>query len=365
MDQRDRKIYEELLADTRFVLWASGRNEEDDVYWKQWQKTHPGRLKQFNDACRTVSMLTFKSPDISSGEISERWKQSKKRMTVRLVRREPSGIMFWYRRMAGILIPPLLILFLYFFYSQRQLRSDFNQVIGYNGEKTVRVTAPLGGQLEIDLPDGSKAWLNSGSEINYPAFFNDKEREVAMTGEVYFQVSKSDKAFVVKNPGPTVRVHGTEFNIHAYSDEKEVTVALAKGRISLDTNGEELMMKPGEVATFDKASGHLTKQESDIYPYICWREGKYIFRNTPLLSILKSLERRYNVSIELDDPALGQLKYDATINGEPLEQILELLTFSAPLKYEFKRQQLKTDGSYSKAKVRMWRDTSKVLNPKK
>ena len=363
MDQRDRKIYEELLADTRFVSWASGRNKGDDGYWKQWQKDHPRWGNQFNDAFRMVGMLTFKSPDISSGEISERWQQSRKQMTEPFVRQEPSGIMFWYRRMAGILIPPLLILFLYFFFTQRQLRSDFNQVAGYNGKKTVRVVAPLGGQLEIELPDGSKAWLNSGSEINYPAFFNDKEREVAMTGEVYFQVSKSAKQFVVKNPGPTVRVYGTEFNIHAYNDEKEVTVALAKGKISLDTKGEGLMMKPGEVATFNKSSGHLTKRESDIYPYICWREGKYIFRNTPLLSILKSLERRYNVLIELGDPALGQLKYDATINGEPLEQILELLTFSAPLKYEYKRQQLKTDGSYSKAKVRMWRDTSRVLKP--
>jgi ferric-dicitrate binding protein FerR (iron transport regulator) len=360
----NQNIYEDLLADNRFVLWALGKNETDNAYWEKWKEDHTDSLHQFTEACRTVQMLKFKSPEISSKEVSERWLQSKKEMKLQLHPHLTSDSVYWYRRIAGILIIPLLILSVWFFYNQHQLQSNFNQINGYSQKKSIHVVAPLGVQLHVELPDGSKAWLNSGSEINYPAYFSLEKREVEMTGEVYFQVSKSSKMFVVKNPGPTIKVYGTEFNVHAYSNEKEITIALAKGKIALEKNNRELMMSPGEVAIFDKTSEHLIKQKSDIYPYTSWREGKYIFRDAPLEVILKTLERRYKVTIHVDDPDLTQFKYDATINGEPLEQILELLTFSAPLKYEYKRQQLKADGSYSQAEVKLWKDTSKIINQK-
>jgi transmembrane sensor len=363
MDRINRNIYEELLADDRFMLWASGKNEADNAYWEQWRKDHPDLLYHFNEACRTVQMLRFRVPDISSEEVTKRWFQSKKKM--KLTPQRTFEPVYWYRRMAGILILPLLILSIWFFYSQRQLKSDFDQLNEYTQKKSIRVVAPLGAQLQIELPDGSKAWLNSGSEINYPAYFSREKREVKMIGEVYFQVAKSSKMFVVENPGPTIKVHGTEFNVHAYPDEKETTVALAKGEIALERNGREIMMTPGEVVTFDKINKQLTKQKSDIYLYTSWREGKYIFRDAPLEVILKTLERNYNVSIRLEDPSMSQFKYDATINGEPLNQILDLLTFSGPLKYKYKRQQIKADGSYSKAEVKIWRDTSKIFNQKR
>ena len=365
MDHFNQNIYEDLLADNRFVLWASGKNEADDAYWEQWKKNHPGALDPFSEACRTVRVLRFSSPEISSKEVSERWLQSKKKMKFRLIPRPASNTVYWYRRIAGILILPLLALSIWFFHNQHQLKSGFNQVSEYIQKKSIRVVAPLGGQLHLELPDGSQAWLNSGSEIHYPAYFSREKREVEVSGEVYFQVSKGNEMFIVKNPGPTIKVYGTEFNIHAYSDEREITVALAKGRIALEKNGKEMIMTPGEVATFDKTSQQLTKQQSDIYLYTSWREGKYIFRNAPLETVLKTLERNYNVNIHLEDASMKQFKYDATINGEPLEQIMELLTFSAPLKYEYKKQQLKTDGSYSKAEVKLWRDTSKVIHTKK
>jgi len=361
MEQRDQHIYEELLADSRFVLWASGRNEADRFYWEQWQKRHPDSRDPFYEACRTVQMLKFKSPAISLQEVSDRWLRSKRNMKLR----PASGPVFWFSRAAAVLLLPLLVLTLWFYFSQRQIKAAYSQLSEYSQKKAIRVTAPLGAQLEVELPDGTRAWLNSGSEISYPASFTQGKREVEMTGEVYFQVSKSQDVFIVKNPGPTINVYGTAFNVHAYPDEKEITVALAEGTIALEKDGKELVMNPGEVVFFDASTGRLTRQETAVYPYTCWREGKYIFRDAPLGSILKTLERRYHVTIQLDDSDLSQFKYNATIKGEPLEQILELMTFSAPISYEYRRQQLQPDGSYTQAKVRLWRDTAKMMNPKK
>lgn len=364
MDRFKRSVYEQLLADERFILWASGKNETDRAYWVQWQNDHAGSSESFNEACRTVNLFRFRTPDISSKEVNDRWLLCGKKMKRNKLLVFTPDTLNRYRRLAGILIFPLLLLSVWFFYSQQRLRSEFSQFDRYQLKKSIRVVAPHGGQIQVDLPDGSRAWLNSGSEISYPPLFSDGKREVEITGEVYFKISKDNETFVVKTSGPTISVYGTEFNVHAYSDENEITVALAKGRIALEQSGKETIMVPGEVAVWNKSDNRLTKKRTDVYLYTSWREGKYIFRNAPLETILKTLERNYNVVIDLEGPSMGQHRYDATITGEPLEQILELLTFSAPLTYEYKRQQLQPDGSYSKARVKLKKDTKKVFNLK-
>jgi len=361
MNRRNQNIYEKLLADNRFLLWALGKSDEDSKYWELWKNKNPESLEQFNDAYQTVQLFRFKSPDISSEEVMENWKKSKSKMKVRYLPGFKETIR-WYQRIAGVLIIPILLFSIWFFHSHYQLKNEFDTIGEYIQKKSIRVVAPIGGQLLLELPDGSQAWLNSGSELKYPASFAESTREVEMTGEIYFKVAESDQVFLVKNPGPTIAVHGTEFNVHAYRNEEVITIALAEGSISLGENEKQLMMNEGEVAFFDVATGHLKKDKSDVYPYISWRDGKYIFRDASLAKILKTLERIYNVKIQLEDASMNQLRYDATINGEPLDEILELLSFSAPLKYEYKKRQLKGDGSYSQAEVRLWKDMDRVTN---
>ncbi|MGQ8334913.1 FecR family protein [Sunxiuqinia sp. A32] len=361
MNRRKQNICEKLLADNRFLMWALGKSEEDSKYWELWKDKNSESLEEFDQAFETVQLFKFKSPDISTEEVAEYWLKSKSKMKVRHL---PSfrKTVHWYQRIAGILIIPILLFSVWFFYTHYQLKYELNNISEYHQKKSIRVVAPLGGQLQVELPDGSQAWLNSGSELRYPASFAENIREVEMTGEIYFKVVKSEEVFVVRNPGPSITVHGTEFNVHAYPDENNITIALAEGIISLDENGKELMMNEGEVAFYDVASGSLKKDKSDVYPYTSWREGKYIFRNATLESILKTLERNYNVKIYLEDSTMNQFTYDATINGEPLEEILELLSFSAPVKYEYKKRQIKADGSYTKAEVRLWKDNERVVN---
>lgn len=43
---------------------------------------------------------------------------------------------------------------------------------------------------EFTLPDGSRVWLNGESRLKYPAEFSGPTREVALSGEAFFEVSK-------------------------------------------------------------------------------------------------------------------------------------------------------------------------------
>src|SRR5205085_10936617 len=82
------------------------------------------------------------------------------------------------------------------------------------------ISTPRGGQYQIVLADGSKVWLNAASSLRFPASFYGNERNVELTGEGYFEITKNAaKPFHVKVNDMQVEVLGTHFNINAYNDE--------------------------------------------------------------------------------------------------------------------------------------------------
>lgn len=114
------------------------------------------------------------------------------------------------------------------------------------GENTVEV--PKGQRASLMLSDGTKIWLNSQSKLIYPTQFSDKERNVRLEGEAFFDVAhKEHLPFVVHSPLLAIKVLGTKFNVKAYFDEKSV-VTLAEGKVEVETNDckNRLTLKPNE-----------------------------------------------------------------------------------------------------------------------
>ena len=61
------------------------------------------------------------------------------------------------------------------------------------------ITVPMGQRMNLKLPDGTSVWLNACSEIVYPAIFSGGKREIRLTGEAYFEVTRQEKnPFVVR-----------------------------------------------------------------------------------------------------------------------------------------------------------------------
>lgn len=110
---------------------------------------------------------------------------------------------------------------------------------------------PRGGEFKIVLEDSTVVWLNSESQLRYPATFAHNERRVSVCGEVYFSVKKDEsRPFYVESPGQEVRVYGTTFNIKAYPEEKFTYTTLESGSISL----RQLSGEGGELVLSDRKS---------------------------------------------------------------------------------------------------------------
>lgn len=118
------------------------------------------------------------------------------------------------------------------------------------GENTVEV--PKGQRASLMLSDGTKVWLNSQSKLIYPTQFSDRERNVRLEGEAFFDVAhKEHLPFVVHSPLLAIKVLGTKFNVKAYFDEKSV-VTLAEGKVEVETNDRKnkLTLKPNEQVSY-------------------------------------------------------------------------------------------------------------------
>lgn len=269
--------------------------------------------------------------------------------TSRLKRIVSRSLYFYYRAAAILLIPLLGAMLMYFINIQEPEKPVYSEVY-----------APKGSRISLDLPDGTHVWLNHGSRLKYPQSFGNDTRKVFLRGEAYFEVKKKEKRdFLVQSSHLDVLVTGTCFNMMAYSEDESVSVSLDEGSVDLyqdfskEYNETEKIttVKPGEHAEYDKTSNQMEiiYGRNDIYT--AWREGKIIFRNSPLKEIVTKLERRYNVEIILENSQVANYTFTATFSDETLPQILDLLSKAAPLEYERTARVKQEDHSYSKGKV--------------
>lgn len=361
MSHWNQDIFDELISDSRFISWVSGNDSTLDTYWNSWIEEHPKYRDEFGEAIKIGKTLRFKGTEINPGEIAYSWAKTSEKIRNNERKSRIQYFIGVATKVAAALLLPVIIGSGWLLYRQNNTILNYSGMIKTTQQQNLTVIAPNCTRTIVDLPDGTKVWLNSGSEISYPMTFNETERRVRLTGEAYFQVKKDETPFLISNIGPEIKVYGTEFNVNAYDNEDFVTVALDNGKISLLQNGKEEFIKPGQVSTFDKKNKSLAIENTDVTRFSSWREGKYVFRNTTLSSILRLLQRQYNVNITLEDQNLGNYRYNATIKNENLEQILQLLSLSTPIKFEYKRKELKPDGTYVPDNIIISTDNSRII----
>jgi len=186
-----------------------------------------------------------------------------------------------------------------------------------------KLSTPRGGQYSLQLPDGSKVWLNAASSITFPTHFAASERRVAITGEVYFEVAERTtgtntenkdadnvKPFIVtiQTPGgkdlATVEVMGTRFNIMAYSDEAAVKTTLLNGKVKISSgeNNTFKLLSPGQQAQIpqaDNTAGEPIRvvDVEDLEAAFAWKNGYISLKNSDIRSIMRILSRWYNVEV--------------------------------------------------------------------
>jgi len=196
----------------------------------------------------------------------------------------------------------------------------------------------LGEQI---LPDGTRVALNSNSAIYFPQNFTGNTREVTIEGEAFFEVMPdTKKPFIITAGKARIKVLGTSFNINAYPDKELVEVVVKTGSVQVsvhsgNTSDQVVILKPGEKGTLFN-NDHLVKSVNPDPNFVSWKTRFLVFRETPLLEVIKSLEKIYPVEIQTSQASIDSLKLTAQFDDQPIDYVLEVirLTFKLELKSE-------------------------------
>jgi transmembrane sensor len=230
---------------------------------------------------------------------------------------------------------------------------------------------PMGSRAQFTLSDGTSAILNAGSRLKIDNRFGINKRIVQLEGEGYFKVAKdSSRPFIVKTSHLNVMALGTAFNVKAYSNDKTIETTLVEGSVKIEGTNENirteiLVLKPNQKLTFYKEDSsivdetaspkvntetnkkllpvqksltipRLVRENVDVEPVISWKDNRWIFKKERLSQIAVELERKFDIQIHFESERLKTFRFTGIIVAEPIEQVLEVMSLSAPINFKLK-----------------------------
>lgn len=239
------------------------------------------------------------------------------------------------------------------------------------------VSTKYGSRTNLRLPDGTQVWLNSGSKLSYDKTYGNGLREVALSGEAYFDVVRNPALpFVIHTNSIDIRVLGTAFNVKSFPGEKNTETSLIRGSIEVTIKNrpsEKIILKPNEklitaneeivkeLVTTDEAAektkpaaskkeikqdplvlvSHLTYEPHDsTIIETSWMDNKLIFRSETFEDLAVKMERWYGVNIRFSDEKIKPKRLNGIFENESVQQALQALQLITPFTYTINKNDI-------------------------
>lgn len=191
------------------------------------------------------------------------------------------------------------------------------------------ISTPRGGYYPLKMADGTIAVLDAASSISYPVTFTGKERVVAITGQVYFEVTHNAALpFKVKARGQLIEDLGTKFNVSAYDDEIFIRTTLVDGSVKVTKGQRAVVLRPGQQATAELNNDKIHVAAVDTEDAIAWKNGQTSFKGENIQEIMRQVSRWYDVDIAYSG-LMPQRKFSGGISRKAeLSDLLKILEFN-------------------------------------
>ena len=199
-----------------------------------------------------------------------------------------------------------------------------------SAKSTIKQYATRSGEhARIVLSDGTQIWLNAGSLVKYPIEFKGDTREVYLTGEAFFDVAKDKKhPFIIHTDKMDTKVLGTSFNVQAYPDHTSQEVSVLTGRVNVKSviTEENVYVTPGQKVVFKSHDNKLQAfKDIPVNSISLWRKNIIVFEDAPLPEVIATINRNYNVTIEIGNKNLNNMKISAYFKELPVAQVVALV----------------------------------------
>lgn len=205
------------------------------------------------------------------------------------------------------------------------------------------------------LSDGSHVWMMPGAQISYDRNFTGNKREITLTGESFFEVTKNpSKPFIIYSGNLITKVWGTSFRVRDSKELPYADVTVVTGKVSVkllhpssfhkqikasSNIADEVMIYPNQQVTYVKKSEQFAeKPKADMTALVIWKKTSISFDNRPLKEVIPALDKAYHVNITTADEKIKSYLLNADFNGINFPEIMEILHKALDVDYEIKGQ---------------------------
>lgn len=207
----------------------------------------------------------------------------------------------------------------------------------------IALSVPLNQQKQITLADGSKVWINSNSQLEYPKEFNGKTREVYLSGQAYFDIKHdAGKPFIIHTGKVVTTVLGTAFDIKEDKTSHTIVVTVTRGKVSVANGDKQLgILTPNQQISYNLLNSKSIQTNVDAKQAIAWQKADLHFEDVTFADAALELEERFNVKINFKNDKTKDCRFTGTaLEGDKLDKILKVICAFNNATY-----QTKSDGS--------------------
>lgn len=181
-------------------------------------------------------------------------------------------------------------------------------------------------QRTIVLADQSKVVLNTNSELRYPTAFVGDSREVVLSGEAFFDVTKNPAStFVIETPHAVTTVLGTSFNLKDEATDPIADLQVTSGRVQFadKTQAETVIVEAGQAARWKENRRQISLVDQPSENALAWRTGQLQFVGTPLAQVFRELAQQFDINFTLDNTSLADCPFDSQVEKPNIDLLIE------------------------------------------
>jgi transmembrane sensor len=332
----------DFLHNDSFVRWVLF--QEDDAFWQQYLRRHPTKANEIAQAQQLIlSVKNAEGQNTPALNQKAVWANIEAILSeVKEVEKQTGAVQRFWHSMAFRWAASLVFLAgVAWLWTARQPahQISYQDLIAVVEEKSPRKEVVNNGQTikKIRLEDGTTVHLEKGSRLSFPVHFETKRREVVLSGEAFFEVTKNPaKPFYVYANELITKVLGTSFRVSALENSKQVTVKVQTGRVSVfkqnridiaDPETKGLLLLPNQQAVFNRTNELLNRSLVEVPAPIITQSPliKRQFDEVQVAEVFKELEKLFGVEIRYNEDALSDCILTTTISDDSLYDQLEVI----------------------------------------
>lgn len=359
---KDYRLFDisDFVMDEDFIRWINQKETTDNEFWDNWLAQHPDKYMIVAEAKRILESIGTEQRVIS--EVEKQNEIDRLMATIKAPSymtnlqqaqaQAPALIIskkWWY--LAASVLFAIGCSVVYFLINQKKGPESFAYSVITPSKHLIENVNTSEKTTTLKLPDGSTVELSANSRIGYANNFDSATRDVYLSGEAFFRVTKNPgRPFRVFANEIVTKVLGTSFSVRSFEKDTVIEVTVRTGKVSVysqaTANDKEtsspnqlggIILTPNQALEYEKSKQKFKKALLQ-YPVVILTDTTGLqnmqYEDAPLEKVFTQLSKIYGISIVYDNELLKKCTVTADLRNESFYRKVELICKAVGAHYE-------------------------------